>query len=286
MSIKFTTTEYDKDKSIKLLFEFLDHEVPEDILIDLKTALGKNRFIGSIQTNQVNGVYIEPIILKGTFQGTYVREGENITGARGSVNPSSPDIITAHERSLELGRLQGRVIKFFFDTIVMDVIVESYKRNYKNYTEIDYELVLQPHDFQEVTKPEGVIAMNENSVNLITGSEIKPSETKFDLTPEENDTMFNQPIVLEDFKFADKSPVKKIENFFVVNNTKGSNLANAVKKDKEKKGIVSVFQDGVLNLFSTSKTLEKKGINDVFYKEDYDKAIQDKSLIYPRDLVN
>lgn len=155
MSIKFTTTEKE-NPNISLLFEFLDHEVPEEVEITLRTSLGKNEFNGGLQSNQINGIFLEPITISGKFHGTYVRKDE-----------TGQNIITADERSQELGRLQGRVVKFFFENMTSYVIIERFRRVYKDLCDIQFELVLAPHDFQEVVKPEGVLYYNERGADLL-----------------------------------------------------------------------------------------------------------------------
>ncbi len=155
MSIKFTTTEKE-NPNISLLFEFLDHEVPEEVEITLRTSLGKNEFNGGLQSNQINGIFLEPITINGKFHGTYVRKDD-----------SGQNIITADERSQELGRLQGRVVKFFFENMTSYVIIERFRRVYKDLCDIQFELTLAPHDFQEVVKPEGVLYYNERGADLI-----------------------------------------------------------------------------------------------------------------------
>jgi hypothetical protein len=167
MSIKFTTTEKD-NPNISLLFEFLDHEVPEEVTISLKTVLGTNEFNGGLQSNQINGVFLEPISINGKFHGTYARTDD-----------TGQNIITADERSQELGRLQGKIVKFFFENMTSYVIIEKFSRTYRDLCDIDFELILKPHDFQEVVKPEGVLYYNERGADLIK-TELPSKDTGFD----------------------------------------------------------------------------------------------------------
>jgi hypothetical protein len=157
MSIKFTTTDVENAGPPKLLFEFLDIEVPENIEIEIKAALGKSEFIGSLQTNQINGVYLQPVNLKGIFHGNYVRKKKN----------GGEEIINGHERSMELGRIVGRPVKFYYDLISFYVIIENYKRKYNNMSDIEYEFTLVPHDFQKAVEPVGFLALKEQTIPLV-----------------------------------------------------------------------------------------------------------------------
>lgn len=153
MSIKFTTTEIEsKNGKLELLFEFLDKELPEEFSIDYMFQLGKTKYIGSLQSAQIMGAYLEPLVLTGKFIGTYVTP----TGER----------ITAKERSDELGRLALRPIKFFFENFKQIVIFEQYKRKIRNMEFVEFELVMFPHDIQNPVKPTLVIQLKESSMNL------------------------------------------------------------------------------------------------------------------------
>ncbi len=153
MTVKLTTTEVEaKNGKLELLFEFMDRELPEEFDIDYMTQLGKSKYIGSLQTAQIQGVYLEPLVLKGTFRGDSIM----LDGTK----------ITAKERSDQLGRLQLRPIKFFFENFKQIVIIEHYKRKIKNYNEIEYELTMFPHDIQNPVKPSLSKKLNESSKNL------------------------------------------------------------------------------------------------------------------------
>ena len=126
-----------------LLFEWLNHEVPESIKLSYETMLNTNKFAGSLQTNQIMGVYLEPITFSGEFFGEYI-----------SINNANKfEYITAKERSDQLSRLQGRIVKFWFEGIKQLVIIQKYEIDIKNYNHIEYTLTLQPHDIQLPINP-------------------------------------------------------------------------------------------------------------------------------------
>lgn len=155
MTLKFTTTEFEHNgdtSKIQLLFEFLDDEVPEVITFHEKTRLGLNEFVGSLQTHQIQGIYLQPIVLKGTFKGTKVK----VNGTK----------LRAKDRCDQLGRLQGRPIKFFYEGIKQIVIIEDFKYTFHNYQKVDYEMTLRPHDVQEIIEPRNSVTIFEASIDI------------------------------------------------------------------------------------------------------------------------
>lgn len=161
MTVKFTRTGVGNEAgNEELLFEFLDHELPEEIAFNYETELGTSKFVGSLQTNQIQGVYLQPIEFSGTFYG--MQNDEN-TGA----------LISAKERYDQLGLLQGRIIKFWYEGIKQIVIIKSLTPTFKNYLEVDYKITLQPHDIQYAVKPSRTFVFEQNSVflnNFIDGT--------------------------------------------------------------------------------------------------------------------
>jgi len=144
MSLKFTKCGVGSESGDEsLLFEWLNHEVPESIKLSYETSLNTNRFAGSLQTNQIVGIYLEPITFSGEFFGEYISKNNN----------KSLEYITAKERSDQLARLQGRIIKFWFEGIKQLVIIQKYEIDIKNYNHIEYTITLQPHDIQLPISP-------------------------------------------------------------------------------------------------------------------------------------
>lgn len=150
MSIKFTTTEIESNNGkLQLLFEFLDRELPEEFNIDYMYELAKSKYIGSLQSAQIIGAYLEPMMIQGKFIGSYVN--------------ANNEVITAKDRSDELGRLALRPIKFFFENFKQVVIFEHYKRKIKNLEYVEFELLMFPHDIQNPVKPSLSIKFKEDS---------------------------------------------------------------------------------------------------------------------------
>jgi len=144
MTMKITKTGRGSERNDEsLLFEWLNHEVPESIKLSYETSLNTNRFAGSLQTNQIVGIYLEPITFSGEFFGEYISKNNN----------KSLEYITAKERSDQLARLQGRIIKFWFEGIKQLVIIQKYEIDIKNYNHIEYTITLQPHDIQLPISP-------------------------------------------------------------------------------------------------------------------------------------
>lgn len=149
MSVKITKTGVGKEKE-DLLFEFLPHELPDHISIKYVTALGKSRFVGSLQNNQVQGAYLEPITFSGMFFGTYVT--------------NQGTIINAKERSDELGKLQGRIIKFYYENFKTLAIIEDFEKKIYDYGKIEYTITFQPHDIQNPIRPSVGKTFAQNSI--------------------------------------------------------------------------------------------------------------------------
>lgn len=144
MTMKITKTGRGSERNDEsLLFEWLNHEVPESIKLSYETSLNTNRFAGSLQTNQIVGIYLEPITFSGEFFGEYISKNNN----------KSLEYITAKERSDQLARLQGRIIKFWFEGIKQLVIIQKYEIDIKNYNHVEYTITLQPHDIQLPISP-------------------------------------------------------------------------------------------------------------------------------------
>lgn len=155
MTIKFTKTGVGAEFNIEtLLFEFRDEECPKELNLEYETALATNQYVGSLQTNQMQGIYLQPITWQGTFFG-------------GSLDIDN-NYITAKERADELDRLQGRVIKWWYEGIKQLVIIKKFKYTYKGYNDVDYEITLQPHDIQIAIKPSDQDVKVQENLSLIS----------------------------------------------------------------------------------------------------------------------
>ena len=166
MTVKFTTTEIDagKEGKIELLFEFLDHELGEGFDIDYMFQLGKSKYVGSLQSSQIQGAYLQPLVLRGTFYGTTImKDGTKLT---------------AKKRSDQLGQLAMRPVKFFFDNFKQIVIIEEFKRKIRNLERVEFELTMQPHDIQNPISPSETKKFLDTNSSVIK-SEI-PSTPKVD----------------------------------------------------------------------------------------------------------
>lgn len=154
MTIKFTKTGVGAENGIEtLLFEFQNHESPKELPLKYVTELATQKYVGSLQTNQLQGAYLQPISWEGQFKGN-------------SLNYDN-QIITAKERADELGRLQGRVLKFWYEGIKQLVIISEYETIYAGYNKVKYKITLQPHDIQIAINPSDQDKQIQNSLILI-----------------------------------------------------------------------------------------------------------------------
>ena len=153
MSVKFTKTGQGSEANDEsLLFEFLDHELPEKIELDYENDLITTKYVGSLQSSQHNGVFLQPIDFEGEFHGDMVDKEGNL--------------ITAKERFDQLARLQGRIMKFWVEGIKQIVIIKKLKMTIENYASINYNLSLQPHDLQVAIAPTKVEVFKQKSFIL------------------------------------------------------------------------------------------------------------------------
>jgi hypothetical protein len=161
-------------KPEKIEFQFYPKELPENISINRRTKLNKIEYNGGMVSNQIIGVYYEPIEWEGCFFGTY------------RTNPATQKTITAKERADELAKLLGMPIRcvfavpsgnekeipgighvFYHDGKGLEAsqslighkgiyIMESLDITVHNYADVDYKIVLVPHMRQQKIKPKEI----------------------------------------------------------------------------------------------------------------------------------
>lgn len=145
-----------KNNPNKVAFMFQQKELPESISINSRTKLNTIEYNGGIITNQIIGVYDQPIEWEGCFFGTY------------------KDDRYAKQRADELKPLLGRPLKFVFAVPTSDsnpipenslpktsghegvYIIEEYNVKINNYADVDYSIKLVPHVSQSQAKPKAV----------------------------------------------------------------------------------------------------------------------------------
>lgn len=154
----------------KILFQFYPRELPESIPIGFKTKVNHIEYNGGFTTNQIIGIYEEPIEWEGCFYGTYaIDETKNET---------------AKDRAFKLKNLLGKPLRCVFavptsstsksnpgfDSKTHDgkedsglrngyahvYIIEQLDLKVSNYTDVDYKIRLIPHQRQEKIKPKDV----------------------------------------------------------------------------------------------------------------------------------
>ena len=160
-------TEITKTAAKMIEFQFYPKELPENISIKRRTKLHKIEYTGGVITNQIIGIYQEPIEWEGCFFGTYNEGGK---------------LISAKQRADELKKLQGRPIRCVFavpsgehkipgitsagmaknneepkqsgDSGVY--IIEELDFTIHNHADIDYRIKLAPHVSQKKIKPKDI----------------------------------------------------------------------------------------------------------------------------------
>ncbi len=206
MSLKFCASgEGSEQGNTEIFFEFLDHELGDSIKLKYISELVVNKFVGSLQTTQHQGIFLEPITWSGEFFGHYVDANGNY--------------INAKQRADQLLRLKGRVVKWFYEGIKQLVIIKEVEYNYHNYESIEYTITIQPHDIQNEVRPTEVKQFIQNS--FIMSQEKIDAKTASDLTglaPEEvtfereNDDVVITPSIAARMKKLDTN--KQSRNFY------------------------------------------------------------------------
>jgi hypothetical protein len=170
---KITDPSNKKGPQEAIEFQFYPKELPENISINRRTKINKIEYNGGMISNQIIGVYYEPIEWEGCFFGTYMD------------NSISSKSITAKERADKLAQFLGMPIRCVFAVPsgnekeipgIGDVsnndgknsepskvvghrgvyIMESLDITIHNYADVDYKIVLVPHMRQEKIKPKEV----------------------------------------------------------------------------------------------------------------------------------
>jgi hypothetical protein len=235
MSVKFTKTGVGSESKdgTELLFEFLDHELPDKISLKYVSELVTNKFVGSLQTSQHIGEYLEPISWKGQFFGQYVS--------------SSGTYITAKERADELLRLKGRVVKWYYEGIKQLVIIKELEYSYNNYMNVEYSIMLQPHDIQIEINPKQVVKLVGQSLIMIGDSitGIDPKDGKNNPTKDNNfEWQPNSDIIKKtDIPYRDPVLPKASQQLYLEGALYLKSLRNELKgKDLDKTDVIRDFK--------------------------------------------
>ena len=130
--IKITDANDDKQS-----FTFLTREYPEEIKFDKKATINHIEYAGGFQTNQLIGVYNQPLDWSGLFYGTY-------NGEKGT--------ILANHKANTLHGFVGKVVNIEINEHKKMYLVESVELKVKNPTNVEYSIKLVPHQTMEKIK--------------------------------------------------------------------------------------------------------------------------------------
>lgn len=155
-------TQADGKGAEDIVFQFFPRELPEMIPIAYKTKLNHIEYNGGFHTNQIIGIYPEPVEWEGLFYGTYKIGGKNQS---------------AKERAFQLKKLMGRPLRCVFavptdstkdlgDNIgkpdskftgeKMVCVIEELNFEISDYADVKYRIKLMPHQRQEKIKPKDI----------------------------------------------------------------------------------------------------------------------------------
>jgi hypothetical protein len=158
-----------KNNPDRVAFIFQQKELPESISINSRTKLNTVEYNGGIITNQIIGIYEQPIEWDGCFYGTY------------------PNGQYAKQRADQLKLLLGRPVKIVFAVPTANsnpipenslpktaghvgvYIIEEYDVKINNYADVDYRIKVVPHVSQSQAKPKAieieVIKVSEENIS-------------------------------------------------------------------------------------------------------------------------
>jgi hypothetical protein len=145
-----------------IIFQFFPRELPEMIPIAYKTKLNHIEYNGGFHTNQIIGIYPEPVEWEGLFYGTYKIAEKNQS---------------AKERAFQLKQLMGRPLRCVFPVPNANIgqsgnntgkqdakfageslicVIEELGFEISDYADVKYKIKLMPHQKQEKIKPKDV----------------------------------------------------------------------------------------------------------------------------------
>jgi hypothetical protein len=145
-----------KNDPNRVAFMFQQKELPENISINSRTKLNTIEYNGGIITNQLIGVYDQPIEWEGCFFGSY------------------PNNQYAKDRADEIKSFLGRPVKFTFAVPTSNSVeipensvpktsghtgiyyIEEYDVTINNYADVNYRIKLVPHVSQSQAKPKEI----------------------------------------------------------------------------------------------------------------------------------
>lgn len=212
-------TEITKEATKAIVFEFYPKELPESISIKRRTKLNKIEYNGGVLSNQIIGVFREPVEWEGCFFGTYTEGGK---------------VINAKQRADKLKKLQGRQIRCVFAVPSTDsgipgitsagkagnneekapsgesgiYIIEELDFTIHNYADVDYRIKLVPDTVQKKIKPKDVSVQAvkirpdvvRNSEGEILGAEPITAKGKADATKAQNEAVSSSELVRENLE--------------------------------------------------------------------------------------
>lgn len=203
----------DKKAPMDILFQFYPKELPENISIKNRTKLNKIEYNGGVISNQIIGVFREPVEWEGCFFGTYTEGGR---------------VISAKQRAEKLKKLQGRQIRCIFAVPSTDnnipgitsagragnkedkaqsgdsgiYIIEELDLIIHNHSDIDYRIRLTPDTVQTKIKPKDVSVQAvkvrpdivRNSAGEVLAAEPKSTKGNSDATNAKNEAAASRSV--------------------------------------------------------------------------------------------
>ena len=152
-------------------FVFAIQELPDSYNWDYVTKLNEIEYPEGYQTDQIFGAYLQPISWSGNFYGPWVNEEGEIKSAK--------------ERSdvLEKIYLAQKPVKVFFGMDVYEgnkgiFIIKEFKRQIKNYFDVDYSIEFKYHMPQTRVKPKKASQLQvQADVNNVPAAPTPPNRS-------------------------------------------------------------------------------------------------------------
>jgi hypothetical protein len=144
-----------------ILFQFHPKELPDSVGISYRTKTNYIEYNGGVMTNQIIGIFQEPVEFEGCFFGSYRINGSNLSAKERAEKLKSlmgiplkcvfavPDGNSPAFSPIE-GKKEGN-FKFKGDKMIC--IIEQFEIKVINHSEVDYSIKLTPHMNQKKITP-------------------------------------------------------------------------------------------------------------------------------------
>lgn len=144
-----------------VLFQFYPKELPESVEMNYTTRVNHIEYNGGIVTNQIIGIFQEPVEFEGCFFGSYRENGSSVSAKDRAERlkslmgiPLRCVFAVPDDNSVNFTSIQGlRDSNYKYKGDKMICIIEEFQITVVNHSEVDYRIKLTPHMNQKKVTP-------------------------------------------------------------------------------------------------------------------------------------